>query len=155
MIASLDGEALLPCDSKVKRDGCHRVRWVKYATGVRSIILSRPKTLTFPDAERVELKPDGNTTHFLSLTKLQNSDEGLYSCEIWSGWNCIDVQNTSLKIKGKIYCNSQHSQINSISCKELSPFQSAKPCRQWRRHRVPLSIWAAHWTKRQRPSVEP
>lgn len=130
MIKPLYGEALLHCDSKVKRDACHRIRWVKYATGVRSIILSWPKTFTLPDAERVELRLDGNGTHSLSLTKLQKSDEGLYSCEIWSGWNCIDVQNTSLKIKGKIYSNSQLSKINGMSCKEMSPFQSAKSSRQ-------------------------
>uniref|UniRef100_H3C4I9 Immunoglobulin domain-containing protein n=1 Tax=Tetraodon nigroviridis TaxID=99883 RepID=H3C4I9_TETNG len=99
VIAPLDGEALLPCDSKVKEGGCHRVQWVKYATGVRSIILSWPKSLSFPDAERVNLRPDENGTHFISLTTLQESDEGLYSCEIWSGWNCIHVQNTTLKIK--------------------------------------------------------
>lgn len=129
MIAFLDEEAILPCE--VTRDSCHRIRWVKYgAPGVRSIILSWPKTPNVPDAERVQLRPDGNKTYSLSLTKLQTSDEGLYSCEIWSGWNCIDVRNMSLKIKGKIYCNSQYSQINSMSCKEMSPFQSAKPCRQ-------------------------
>lgn len=82
------------------------MRWVKYATGGKSIILSRPKTLTFSDAEQVEMRPGGDGTHSLFLTKLKKSDEGVYSCEIWSGWNCIDVQNTTLKIKGKIYCNT-------------------------------------------------
>lgn len=121
MVEFLDGEALLSCDSKVKGDGCHRVQWVKYTNGARSIILTRPKSLTFPDAERVESRPDENGAHSLYLTKLRESDAGVYSCEIWSGWSCIDVRNTTLRIKGEIYGNSQHSQINSTSCKEMCP----------------------------------
>lgn len=121
MVEFLDGEALLSCDSKVKGDGCHRVQWVKHTNGVRSIILTRPKTLTFPDAERVESRPDENGAYSLYLTKLRGSDAGVYSCEIWSGWSCIDVRNTTLRLKGEIYGNSQHSQINSMSCKEMCP----------------------------------
>lgn len=128
MVEFLDGEALLSCDYNVKSDGCHRVQWVKYTNGVRSILLARPKSLTFPDAERVGSRPDGNGTHSLYLTKLRQSDAGLYSCEIWSDWSRINVRNTTLIIKGEIYGNSQHSQIDSMSCKEMCPpFRVQKP----------------------------
>ncbi|KAM4600563.1 uncharacterized protein ACJ7VT_020495 isoform 2-T2 [Polymixia lowei] len=46
----------------------------------------------------------------LSLTRLNKSDEGLYRCEIWQGWNSILVKNISLKPK---------------DCKTLEPVKAA------------------------------
>lgn len=38
----------------------------------------------------------------LSLRDIRKSDEGLYSCKVWQGWNCVMVKNITLKVKGKI-----------------------------------------------------
>ncbi|KAM4600564.1 uncharacterized protein ACJ7VT_020496 [Polymixia lowei] len=46
----------------------------------------------------------------LSLTRLNKSDEGLYRCEIWQGWDSILVKNISLKQK---------------DCKTLEPVKAA------------------------------
>lgn len=112
MIAVLDGDAVLHCaDSEVNPESCHRVRWVRYDGRVGQIILSKPKMLNVSDAERAEWSADGKRQHSLSLTKVQLSDNGLYSCEIWRGWDRVHVQNRSLVVKGQISCNSQHSLV--------------------------------------------
>ncbi|XP_044063532.1 uncharacterized protein LOC122881407 [Siniperca chuatsi] len=101
--ASQEEDVVLPCfDSNMNNSmRCNRVKWIKYATGASQmkVILARPKTPKFQDAEHVKLEADGNGQMSLFLTKLQKSDEGLYSCEIWQGWDCILVRNISLKVK--------------------------------------------------------
>lgn len=115
MIAVLGEDVVLPCaDSEVNPESCHRVRWVKYANNVRQILLSKPKTLNFPDAERAEWRPDGKGDLSLGLTRLHPSDKGLYSCEFWRGWDRINVRNTSLTFKGQIYCNPHTLWINHV-----------------------------------------
>ncbi|XP_056901407.1 uncharacterized protein LOC130532669 isoform X4 [Takifugu flavidus] len=100
VIAVLDRDTVLHCaDSEVNLESCHRVRWVKYSKHARQILLSKPKTLNFPDAERVEWRPDGKRNLSLWLTRVQPSDTGLYSCEIWRGWDRVNVRNTSLTFK--------------------------------------------------------
>lgn len=93
-------------------ESCDRVRWVKYAQDVRQILLSKPKMLNFPDAARAKWEPDGRRNLSLRLTRLQASDMALYSCEIWRGWDRVNVRNTSLKFKGQIYCNPQRSFVD-------------------------------------------
>lgn len=113
VIAVLDRHEDLHCaDSEVNLESCHRVRWVKYSKHARQILLSKPKTLNFPDAERVEWRPDGKRNLSLRLTRVQPSDTGLYSCEIWRGWDRVNVRNTSLTFKGQIYCNPQRSFVD-------------------------------------------
>ncbi|TNN02461.1 hypothetical protein fugu_009948 [Takifugu bimaculatus] len=113
VIAVLDRDTVLHCaDSEVNLESCHRVRWVKYSEHARQILLSKPKTLNFPDAERVEWRPDGKRNLSLWLTRVQPSDTGLYSCEIWRGWDRVNIRNTSLTFKGEIYCNPQHSFVD-------------------------------------------
>ncbi|XP_044213884.1 uncharacterized protein LOC122986659 [Thunnus albacares] len=101
--ASQEEDALLPCfnSSVIDPKNCYRVKWTKQVTHPRQmkVILTRPKTSKFQDADRVKWEADGNGQMSLLLTKLQKSDEGLYSCEIWKGWDCILVKNISLKVK--------------------------------------------------------
>lgn len=106
MIASQEEDAVLPCfDSNVvDPNSCIRVKWIKraaYGTPMKDI-LARPKTPGIQDAERVKWELDGNGHMSLFLTKLQKSDEGQYSCEVWHGWKRIHVKNVSLKMRGKI-----------------------------------------------------
>ncbi|KAM3614893.1 uncharacterized protein V6R79_020396 [Siganus canaliculatus] len=80
---------------------CSRVQWLKIETQPRQpkVILVRPSTPRFQDAERVKWEADKNGKMSFHLTKLQRSDEGLYRCEIWQGWDCIHQTNISLKVK--------------------------------------------------------
>lgn len=78
----------------------YRVQWTKCAASGNKVILARPKTPEIQDAERVKLE-DNNKGSIL-LTKLQQSDEGLYTCEVWQGWGRILVKNITLKIRGEV-----------------------------------------------------
>lgn len=104
MTASPDEDVTLSCfDQKasVPKD-CYRVKWVKYPLdhGSRqSDIFVWPKTPKVHDADRVKWEANEHGQMFLLLSKVQKSDEGLYSCEIWSGWECIHAKNISLKVK--------------------------------------------------------
>lgn len=79
----------------------YRVIWSKCAADgtQKKNILARPITPEIKDAERV--KWEDNENGRILLTKLQQSDEGLYTCEVWQGWDRILVKNISLKIKGE------------------------------------------------------
>ncbi|XP_070823491.1 CXADR-like membrane protein [Chaetodon trifascialis] len=103
VIASQEDDAVLPCfnSTVMNPKSCYRVKWIKHGTDLRhmEVILARPKTPKIQDAERVKWEADGKGQMSLFLTKLQKSDEGLYSCEIWHGWDCILVKNISLKVK--------------------------------------------------------
>lgn len=94
VIVSHEKDAVLSCSNAGKySERSYRVRWLK--DGEEMVIPPRP-----PNAEHVEWEADLKVS--LLLTNVQKSDEGLYSCEIWHGWERIHVKNTSLKIKGKI-----------------------------------------------------
>ncbi|XP_076594171.1 CXADR-like membrane protein [Chaetodon auriga] len=103
VIASQEDDAVLPCfnSTAMNPKSCYRVKWIKHGTDLRQmkVILARPKTPKIRDAERVKWEADGKGQMSLFLTKLQKSDEGLYSCEIWRGWECMLVKNISLKVK--------------------------------------------------------
>lgn len=104
MIATQEEGIVLPCFDLNAMESCFRAKWIKRATDGTSmkVILAWPKTPEIQDAERVKWERDGNGHMSLFLTKVQKSDEGLYSCEIWHGWKIIHVKNMSLKVKGKI-----------------------------------------------------
>lgn len=92
MTVSQGKDVILPCSNIGKySESSYRVKWLKDG----KIIIPRP-----PNAEHVKWEADIKV--FLLLKNVQKSDEGLYSCEIWHGWEQIHVQNISLKIKGKI-----------------------------------------------------
>lgn len=102
MVVNIDEDAVLPCVAPEPdlAESCYRVRWVKYVNGAEQEILSKPERVKNLDAARAKWKSDGNGSHSLFLTKVIKSDIGLYSCEIWGGWDPISVQNTSLTVKG-------------------------------------------------------
>ncbi|XP_029308256.1 uncharacterized protein LOC115021758 isoform X2 [Cottoperca gobio] len=115
VITSQEEDVVLPCAdswSEMDRRSCIRVRLIKYATdgSQMKVILTRPKTHKFQDAERVKWQDDGNGQMSLFLTKSQKSDEGVYGCEIWCDWDFISVKNVSLKVK---------------DCKALLPVKAA------------------------------
>ncbi|XP_031154813.1 uncharacterized protein LOC116049369 [Sander lucioperca] len=101
--ASPEEDVVLPCFNLSVMDpkSCYRVELIKYATNTSQvkIILARPKTHNLQDAKRVKWQADGNGQMSLYLTKSQKSDEGLYGCKIWQGWDCVSVKNISLKVK--------------------------------------------------------
>ncbi len=133
MTASQEEDAALPCinSTVMNAKSCYRVKWKKQATDSSQVkdILARPKTSKIRDAERVKWEADGNGQMSLFLTKLQKSDEGLYSCEIWQGWDCILVKNIILKVKGKFTHFFVFSQIYHVSHK-CPLFQNAKSFKQ-------------------------
>lgn len=98
VIVSQEKDAVLPCSNVGKySESSYRVRWLK--DGKEMVIPTRP-----PNAEHVKWEPDRKVS--LLLMNVQKSDEGLYRCEIWHGWERIHVKNISLKIKGKIWFSS-------------------------------------------------
>ncbi|XP_071372213.1 cell adhesion molecule Dscam2-like isoform X2 [Centroberyx affinis] len=102
--ASREEDVVLPCSipTIMGPESCYRVKWTKHATDRSTqtkVVLARPETSKLQDAERVKLRADGKGDMSLSLTRLGKSDEGLYSCEIWQGWDCILIKNTTLKVK--------------------------------------------------------
>ncbi|XP_030013906.1 uncharacterized protein LOC115435552 [Sphaeramia orbicularis] len=101
--ASQEEDVALSCfDSKAMgQESCYRVKWTKYGKDHPNpkVILVRPETPKVPDAKRVKWEADEKGQMSLLLTKLQKSDEGLYSCEVWHGWDCVLARNISLKVK--------------------------------------------------------
>ncbi|XP_063735104.1 uncharacterized protein LOC134861652 isoform X2 [Eleginops maclovinus] len=100
---SLEEDVVLPCFDPLMMDPkiCFRVKLIKHATSYSQmkVILARPKTHRFKDAQRVKWQADGNGQMSIFLSKSQKSDEGLYGCEIWKGWDNSVVNNISLKVK--------------------------------------------------------
>ncbi|XP_034730357.1 uncharacterized protein LOC117946382 [Etheostoma cragini] len=80
---------------------CYRVKLMKSDTNTSQlkVILARPKIHNLQNAKRIKWQADGNGKMSLYLTKSQKSDEGLYICEIWQGWDSVSVQKISLKVK--------------------------------------------------------
>ncbi|XP_032374260.1 uncharacterized protein LOC116691051 [Etheostoma spectabile] len=101
--ASPEEDVVLPCFNASVMDpkSCYRVKLMKSDTNTSQVkvILARPKIHNLRDAKRVKWQTDGNGQMSLYLTKSQKSDEGLYICEIWKGWDCVSVKTISLKVK--------------------------------------------------------
>uniref|UniRef100_UPI0037E906C5 uncharacterized protein n=1 Tax=Semicossyphus pulcher TaxID=241346 RepID=UPI0037E906C5 len=96
--ATLQEDVGLPC--LIPNLTSYRVKWTKDATDAsqRKVLLVRPKTSKIQDAKRVTWKADEHEQMRLFLTKVQKSDEGVYSCEICRNWDC-NIKNISLKVK--------------------------------------------------------
>uniref|UniRef100_A0AAV2MB22 Ig-like domain-containing protein n=1 Tax=Knipowitschia caucasica TaxID=637954 RepID=A0AAV2MB22_KNICA len=60
--------------------------------------IQKPESSQFPDAERVKLDTQKNGSNVLTLNNVQKADAGVYSCEVWVGWNCIFSKTVTLKI---------------------------------------------------------
>lgn len=106
MIASVGEDVALECLDSNTPDlkSCHRGRWIKYKNNRQvEVILSLHKTKKAQDTGRVKWTPGEDGHMSLVLTKLHKSDEGLYGCEIWEGWDRLLVKNISLKVKGKTH----------------------------------------------------
>ncbi|XP_049903865.1 uncharacterized protein LOC126392494 isoform X2 [Epinephelus moara] len=102
VVVSQEEDVVLPCaDSNVMDPkSCLRFKLINATNASRMrVIFARPETPEFQDAERVKLKADANGRMSLTLTKSRKSDEGLYRCEIWQGWECILVKNISLRVR--------------------------------------------------------
>ncbi|XP_029133787.2 junctional adhesion molecule-like isoform X1 [Labrus bergylta] len=100
--ATLQEDVVLPCFISNLTDpkSCYRIKWMKNTSGAnQKVILARPKTTNIRDAERVKWETNGRGETSLILTKLQKSDEGVYTCEICKGWACSIVKNITLIVK--------------------------------------------------------
>ncbi|XP_045899775.1 uncharacterized protein LOC123967649 [Micropterus dolomieu] len=101
--ATQEEDVALPCfnSSLMNPGSCYRVKLIKYAADASQmkVIFARPETPKIQDAKRIKWGSGGNGQMSFLLTKLQKSDEGLYSCEVWVGWDCILVKNISLKMR--------------------------------------------------------
>lgn len=93
MYGSHDDDVTLLCGDftgQPDETECYRGRWIKYLDNGQQDILD----------PRAKVVPGGDMA--LKLRKLRKSHEGLYSCEIWKGWDRVHISNTTLKFKGKI-----------------------------------------------------
>lgn len=88
---SRDEDVTLRCDAihGMAGEGCFRGRWIKTVDNSAEVILY----------QRDKWKPGEDMP--LKLSKLRESDEGLYSCEIWKGWESVHIRSITLKLKGK------------------------------------------------------
>ncbi|XP_034552809.1 uncharacterized protein LOC117822274 isoform X2 [Notolabrus celidotus] len=89
----------LPCSVSNLMDpkSCYRIKWTKDAS--KKVILARPETSKIQDAARVKWQANEQGHMCLFITKVQKSDEGMYSCEICKGWDCTLDKNIYLKVK--------------------------------------------------------
>lgn len=100
VLATEGDDTDIPC---FHNTSSNMVKWTKHfpnsATKPR-VILVRPVESDIPDAERVALNHGGLIgDKSLRLAAVKKSDEGLYTCEIQTGWGNIISQNTSLKLR--------------------------------------------------------
>lgn len=101
MTRSLEEDVTLECpdSDKVDQKAGFRGRWIKY---------SSPKEIIWPGTTKgqhdrwMKWRPGEDGHMSLHLSKLKQSDEGLYGCEIWKDWDLVYGKNISLKLKGKI-----------------------------------------------------
>ncbi|XP_008294733.1 uncharacterized protein LOC103368218 isoform X2 [Stegastes partitus] len=78
---------------------CYRVKLKKHVTNTTRMELMFMWPKKRQDAKRVKWEADGDGRGCLYLLKLQKSDEGLYTCEIWQGWDIVLTKNVSLRVK--------------------------------------------------------
>ena len=91
--------ALFCLDSNVSSSRGRLIKYATDATGTTRVVFEWPSR----DDKRVKLRTNEDGKTCLFLKNLQKSDAGLYGFEIWEGWNVVQHQNISLKIKGKNY----------------------------------------------------
>lgn len=83
--------------------------------------------------KRVKWVADGNGQKCLTLTKLQKSDAGLYTCEMWKGWDRVAAKNISLRIKGKTFyyflftLQANISLVSHMICYDLADCKVLEP----------------------------
>ncbi|XP_074540027.1 uncharacterized protein LOC141801036 [Halichoeres trimaculatus] len=102
VIATKKEDVALSClVSNLTDQNSYRVRWIKSTSDAKESkeILARPKTPKIQDAPRVKWQANEQGEMSLFLTNLQESDEGMYSCETCKGWVCEIRRNISLKVK--------------------------------------------------------
>ena len=71
-------------------------------SALAKVILARPKATAFPDGENVKWRADEKGGMSAFLTAVEKSDQGLYRCKIWKGWDLVSDRNITLKVKGNI-----------------------------------------------------
>ncbi|KAM9310845.1 uncharacterized protein KZ484_026657 isoform 2-T2 [Pholidichthys leucotaenia] len=92
-------DAALSCFNSTDPDpkSSDRFRWIKFSNTNRMEDVFKWPTGINNDG-RVKLERDGNGKMYIFLKNVQKPDEGLYSCEMCQGWDCVLVKNISLKI---------------------------------------------------------
>lgn len=125
--ASVKGNVSFYCfDSKLDTQSCYRVKWVKYnMSNVVSpkVILRWPYSSNPPVGDNRFKWMEDKQSKYLLLTKVEKKDEGLYSCEIFRGWERIVARNFSLKVTDcdTTAKNASPGSDFMLNCSEASP----------------------------------
>ncbi|XP_047454903.1 uncharacterized protein LOC125016449 [Mugil cephalus] len=92
-------DVTLSCFNKSQTEPGQRIRWMRYdadAEKPRDIFVWPKKA---QDGPQLNERVDGNGQGQLFLREIQMSDDGLYKCEVWEGWDVLLVKEVSLKVK--------------------------------------------------------
>ncbi|XP_072317359.1 uncharacterized protein [Eucyclogobius newberryi] len=122
---------------------CSRLKFTKISSTGSKVILAWPEIPELPNAGRIKWITNEDVPNVLTLTKVQTSDGGDYSCEIWNGWKCLLAKNFTLKIKR---CPSQ------VKAVALGSFVTLD-CLVGDQARVEDQSWTWHMLKSGNPDL--
>ncbi|XP_024123879.1 uncharacterized protein LOC112143883 isoform X1 [Oryzias melastigma] len=88
-------EVALSCLNSALVETSYRGRWIKKLTS--EVIFEWPNEST--QTEKVEWKADGDGNMCVFLKNLDQSDDGIYTEEVWKGWGVVQKKDIRLKIK--------------------------------------------------------
>lgn len=128
-------EVALSCwNSTLVDETSYRGRWIKNLTS--EVIFVWPNKPL--QAEKVEWKADGKGNMCVFLKNLDQSDDGIYTEEVWKGWILVQEKYIRLKVKGNFYKVLYWSLTVVVHLIDVISFQIVISFSLWRLHRAPL-----------------